>query len=194
MYLLLPVKVLNCGVYHPWRYRGEHNPYRDATTKTMMNFKEPSDRRHAQAVKELAALVMRKLPSITVKINNRSVYLVSLPFTIAVVPSSKAGVHSEGLMRIASMIAESYPNAHVNPLLHRVHSVPSAHKENGERSIYTHMQSIQVQGFDPHRERHILILDDVTTTGSSLSACYYLLKDVGADAVVPLSILETASY
>lgn len=59
MYLLLPVKVLNCGVYHPWRYRGEHNPHRDATTRTMMNFKEPTDRRHAQAVKELGAMVLR---------------------------------------------------------------------------------------------------------------------------------------
>ncbi|HEL8698435.1 phosphoribosyltransferase [Klebsiella pneumoniae] len=44
------------------------------------------------------------------------------------------------------------------------------------------------------RGRNVLLLDDVKTTGGSLSACFYLLESAGAGVTIPLSLLETATY
>lgn len=194
MTLMIPVRILDCGVYHPWRYRGEHNPNRDNLTRRMMDFKDSRNAGFEQAVTEFTRLVKSTIDTITVRRGQLMVPLVNMSFTIAIVPSSRAGVHSEGLIRVATALANIYPNATLNPSLYRVTTVPSAHRENGDRSIHTHMQSIEVRGYDRVRESVVLILDDVTTTGGSLSACYYLMKDAGADMVVPLSILATASY
>ncbi|EFO2411574.1 phosphoribosyl transferase [Escherichia coli] len=55
------------------------------------------------------------------------------------------------------------------------------------------MSSIRVRGGNL-MGRNVLLLDDVKTTGGSLSACFYLLESAGAGVIMPLALLETANY
>lgn len=38
----------------------------------------------------------------------------------------------------------------------------------------------------------MILIDDVKTTGGSMSACYHLLKQAGASEIYPIALLETS--
>ena len=59
-----------------------------------------------------------------------------------------------------------------------------------------HLESVEVNlNYLPDLGRYpILLLDDVTTTGSSLLACRKLLLRAGVRRVVPLALGETYKY
>ncbi|KHS50044.1 phosphoribosyltransferase [Hafnia paralvei] len=188
--MLQIVKIFSCGTYHPWRYRGEVNPNarNDTNSKAMMDFKNESSRGHESAVRRFANILIEALPTYLVR-NER---FVSLPFDIAIVPSHTAGRVSPALIRVAEAIVRRYPSGRVNLCLERHVSVPSAHRDSGDRSVVGHMNTIRVNG--EVNGRYVLLLDDVKTTGGSMSACYYLLESAGAGVIFPLALLETANY
>ncbi|EKN6053282.1 hypothetical protein DVP43_11780 [Yersinia enterocolitica] len=189
--MLKTVKIFSCGVYHPWRYRGETNPLarNDANSKAMMDFKDEKNRGYDSAIKRFSNILIEALPTYTI----RQEKFVHMPFDIAIVPSHTAGRVSPALVCVAQAIVKHFPEGHVNLCLERHLSVPSAHKDNGDRSVIGHMSSIKVNG-NISKGRNVLLLDDVKTTGGSMSACYYLLESAGAGVIFPLALLETANY
>jgi hypothetical protein len=197
MNLLLPVKVYSCGTYHPWRYRGEINPYRfDSDSRLMMDFKNPDHANNRRAVEHFSGMVINRISTLFLSFpNGVQTPLAAVPFIVAIVPSHEAGRVSPSLIRVAQAIEAAYPNATFVNCLERVETVPSAHLDGGNRSINTHMATIAVNDrFVPIYHQYVVVIDDVTTTGGSLSACQYLLEDAQASVVWPLAILETASY
>lgn len=97
------------------------------------------------------------------------------------------------MIEVAERVVRTYRRGNVDCCLERTRTVPSAHREGGDRSISGHMSTIRVKGGNL-RGRNVLLLDDVKTTGGSLSACFYLLESAGAGVTIPLSLLETATY
>src|SRR5207248_321232 len=53
----------------------------------------------------------------------------------------------------------------------------------GDRSKDVHLNSVRVENSDLIKDRHVLLLDDVTKTGNSLTACSELLMAAGARSV-----------
>lgn len=189
--MLLPVSVTSCGVYHPYRYQGERNPHNDELSRLMMDFKDEKNRNHQKAINRFSQLAIDKVGRLVIR--GMGGRFVEHPFSIAIVPSHTAGRISPALIEVAERIVRSYRRGSVDCCLERTQTVPSAHREGGDRSITGHMSTIRVRGGNL-QGRNVLLLDDVKTTGGSLSACFYLLESADAGVIVPLSLLETATY
>lgn len=189
--MLLPVSVTSCGLYHPYWYQGERNPHNDELSRQMMDFKDDGNRNHQRAINRFSELAIDKVGRLVIRGGGGR--FVENPFSIAIVPSHTAGRISPALTEVAERIVRTYSRGNVDCCLERTRTVPSAHREGGDRSISGHMSTIRVKGGNLHG-RNVLLLDDVKTTGGSLSACFYLLESAGAGITIPLSLLETATY
>lgn len=187
--MMEPVKIYSCGTYHPWKYRGVRNPRSgDRLSKAMMDLKDATHQNNGKAVNIFSQLIVASLKGYVIG----RVAFTDVPFEISIVPSHAEGRVSPALVTIAQDIVKKYPNAVYNQSLQRKTTVVSAHKGGGDRSIEHHMSTIGV--VSDVAEKVILLIDDVTTSGGSMSACYYLLRYAGAKTVLPLALLETASY
>lgn len=177
-----------CDIYHPYRYLGEINQERNALTYKMMDFKNSDCEKHDDAVCFFTSMVIDFIGG-----DDFSDF-ISSPFKVAVVPSHEKGRVSPALISIATAICEEYENGSFEQSLERHKTVPSAHRENGDRSIESHMNSISVvDGADIWCDS-ILLIDDVTTTGGSMQACSNILIEGGAFLTRGLAILQTANY
>lgn len=185
------VDVHSCGLYHPYWHMGVKNPQNDRLSRMMMDFKNEQDPNHQRAKNHFSDLVINKLRQIKIRNTNR--YFLEFPFIISIVPSHTAGRISPALDAVAQRITRAFPNGAVYNCLNRTRTVPSAHREGGDRSVAGHMSSINTMGCNL-QGRNVLLLDDVKTTGGSLTACYHLLEAAGAGVVIPLALLETANY
>lgn len=184
-----PIKIYSCGTYHPWRYRGARNPKAgDKLSKAMMDLKEATNSGHSKAVLIFRQLMINSLKGYVIG----KVAFTDVPFEITIVPSHAQGRVSEALISIAKGIEKKYPNAVFKQSLLRKITVVSAHKGGGERSVEHHMSTISVSA--DVTDKVILLIDDVTTTGGSMTACYHLLRYAGAKSILPLALLETANY
>jgi len=184
-----PVKVHSCGIYHPWRYRGQRNPKAgDTLSKAMMDLKDATNRNHDKAIKTFSQLLITTLGRYVLG----KVLFTQVQFEVVVVPSHEAGKVSAALTKIAHDVCAKYANGTYNQSLRRSTTVASAHKDNGDRSIANHMATISV--VNNVSGKVILLIDDVTTTGGSMSACYHLLNYAGASKILPIALLETANY
>lgn len=185
------VDVSTCGLYHPYWHMGVKNPHNDAQSKMMMDFKSEQDANHQRAVNHFSRLAVDKVGIMQVR-GGRGRF-VEYPFLIAIVPSHTANRISPALVNVAERIAGVYQRGTIFNCLNRMTTVPSAHREGGDRSIAGHMSTISTQGSNLQGQ-NVLLLDDVKTTGGSLSACYYLLEAAGAGLIMPIALLETANY
>lgn len=188
------VKIFNCGTYHPYRYRGEKNPRAgDRLSRSMMDLKDEDNQNHQSAIKSFSALIIKELDRFFIAPNtpNRRKF-ISVPFEITVVPSHVEGKISAALETIGKDICKSYKNGNFVQSLKRTETVASAHKDGGDRSVDNHMTTIKVTS--DVKSKVILLIDDVTTSGGSMTACANLLKSKGARIVLPLALLVTANY
>ncbi len=166
-------------------------PTNDELSRQMMDFKDEDNRNHQRAINRFSELAIDKVGRLVIRGGGGR--FVESPFSIAIVPSHTSGRISPALIEVAERVVRTYRRGNVDCCLERTRTVPSAHREGGDRSISGHMSTIRVKGGNL-RGRNVLLLDDVKTTGGSLSACFYLLESAGAGVTIPLSLLETATY
>ena len=180
-------RIFKCGQYHPYRLNGTQNPKCDRLSKLMMDLKDPENLNHNYSVKYFSDLILECVEGYA--LNDKAI--TQLPFTVTIAPSHSAENLSPALVKIAMYLCEQIPFWSYTQLLRRHTTVPSSHREGGQRNMATHLDSIAVDNSAFVQNRKIIILDDVTTSGSTLSACYHLLRDHGAGVLMPLALLET---
>lgn len=181
------VQIFNCGEYHPYRVQGQVNPNCGWVSRLMMDFKRAGSPNHRRAIDYFENLLVRRINSISVG----SSPLADSEAIVTVVPSHSRGGISPSLEELASRICRRFLTFTHEQILTRHTTVASAHREGGVRSVATHTGSISVTNRMQVLHRQIIVIDDVTTTGSTLTACDHLLRDANARLVVPIALLET---
>jgi predicted amidophosphoribosyltransferase len=155
--------------YHP--YRGGYNPNFDDKSRTILDLKNGNQ----DAIEKVVNLIEP---------------LLGTDFGIAVVPSHDPKKENSGIKQVARRLAAKPGRTDLTDCLERIIEIPKlAH--GGRRGIDVHLDSIIVNNPSQIRGKEILLLDDVRTSGSSLSACEQLLKGYGAKLVCCLAIAQT---
>lgn len=111
-------------------------------------------------------------------------------FAVCTTPSSRVGPANNGITELAKLIATKANKKDATSCLYRHTEVPSAHL-GGERNIEIHLKSIKVLNQHLIKGEFVLLMDDVTTSGSSLLACKQLLIEAGAKNVQCLALGKT---
>ncbi len=118
--------------------------------------------------------------------------LLAKDIAICAVPSHDCQKTYSGIRTIGQRLALA-GRVDATGCLVRERSVDKA-AHGGERSVEVHLSSISVHDSELIRDKEILLLDDVTTTGSSLIACQQLLLKAGARRVKCLALAKTARH
>ncbi|TCI28207.1 phosphoribosyltransferase [Exiguobacterium sp. SL-10] len=150
--------------YHPYRIHGEKNPNFNNFSGSILNLKENRD----QDIQDFFLLMNHGLSSDNV--------------VICVVPSSDSNKVDSGIKKLAQKFVSFGRRIDGTACLQRHTSVPKASR-GGSRDVETHLSSIEVTNNVIIRNREVILLDDVCTSGSSLTACETLLKRAGASNV-----------
>ncbi|WP_429064406.1 phosphoribosyltransferase [Aeromonas veronii] len=183
------VNVDSCGVYYPYSVQRRNG--RHALSCRMMDFKNSNCPGHRAAITHFTQLLDEQLTRY--RYSDQRGRLVDQQVQVAIVPSHNAGSVSPALQAVVNELTQRHRTLSSLLLLERTVDVPSAHEENGDRSIPHHMRTIRVISGNLRPNIPIILLDDVTTTGGSMSACYHLLKQAGATEIYPIALLETAN-
>jgi P4 family phage/plasmid primase-like protien len=163
------------------RYLNEYHAYRDGQNRL---FDAYSNR--------ILDLKARQPGAIEFFVNSLLPYL-GADFAVAVVPSHDPDVKDSGLVQLARRLCErDHRLSDVTDCLIRVKRVDKL-AAGGVRSIDVHLTSLHVTNRAPIRNRDVIVLDDVTTTGNSLLAARHLLTAAGARRVILLALGRTVS-
>lgn len=166
--------VVSFGPYKPWSWHkaegGNSTNYPSYSGK-ILDFKEGKD----NAIEYFYTLVEPELGN---------------DFAIAIVPPHDPDKESPALKRLAQRLAASGSRTDASVCLVRMEKIAKL-AGGGNRSVDVHLRTIAVVRPDLIRGRDVLVLDDVTTSGNSLTACQRLLLDAGAARVQPIALGST---
>jgi predicted amidophosphoribosyltransferase len=162
--------------YYPKRYE-EHGEI----SRAILRFKDGNEaeiERFANEIKE--ALILKAG-------NDISVYEGAKVLTV---PSHLHGEWSDSLRMVARTICKelhmiNYSRALVRTTNHEKLSL------GGDRSIESHVRTIELKKSFDIKGQRILLLDDITTTGNSILACARILNMAGAAGVEAVVIGQT---
>lgn len=108
---------------------------------------------------------------------------------IVIVPSSNSENINTGIKKLGQLLAKN-GRIDATSCLVRHTTIPKAAK-GGPRNVQSHLNSINVQNVHLIKGKSVILLDDVTTSGSSLDACEELLIRAGASEVLKFAIANT---
>lgn len=120
-------------------------------------------------------------------------------FAIAVIPSSdrnnnyRSACHSLAGKILDKALEDKKYIVDATMCLYRHTTIPSAHSSRGPRSKQVHLDSIRVNHPKLVEGLDVLVLDDITTSGSSFEAAYDLLKAAGAKKVISFAVGRTVT-
>ncbi len=179
-------EVIALGQYHPYRILnaiGEKvkNPDFDQFSGYVLDIKDPGSRNFKAAIHHF----VHELDGCLSEISKG----IALSIGTAV-PGHKKGSESVAMTALLRFLGPRHSFVPVPDLLTRTTTIEKL-ANGGDRAIWTHLQSIQVNGPQHVRGKTILLLDDVITTGNSIAACANLLLGAGALRVVPVVLART---
>ena len=162
---------------------GEYHPYKLSDGTINPDFRK-SNNRSGQILN-----IKGNQPAAITFFFNELNPLISKGIAIAVVPSHDFEKTDSGLHQLARRLA-SNGRIDATSCLSR-HKTIDKLASGGKRSINVHLDSIKVENLEVIRNREVLLLDDVTTSGNSLSACKQLLQQAGVQSIQCVALAQT---
>ena len=163
-------EIFDLGLYHPWH--DGHNPNFDVFSRVILDVKD----QHIQGINYCTNRL-------------RSILSSTEEYVICVTPTHAAGTEPSGIRTIAKRLC-SHSVIDGTDVISRVFEVPKK-TAGGSRDMQLEIKSLAVLNESVVRGRQVLLLDDVTTTGTSLKAGKYLIEQAGAEMVVLLALART---
>ncbi|MEA1965913.1 MAG: phosphoribosyltransferase family protein [Euryarchaeota archaeon] len=163
-------EIFNLVSYHPWH--DGHNPNFDEFSRLILDVKD-------QHIKGINYCTNRL----------RSILSGTEEYVICVIPTHAVGTAPSGIRTIAKKLC-SHPVIDGTDIISRVFEIPKK-TVGGSRDMQSEIKSLAVTNESVVRGRQVLLLDDVTTTGTSLKAGKYLIEQAGAEIVVLLALART---
>jgi predicted amidophosphoribosyltransferase len=171
------------GYHKYWldKRNGVKNPNFDKNSELILALKNHEDRRFNSAVSHYYHLLKTEL---------QKHLAPSEPIYAAIVPSSRQGQYSHGLGFIVRNLRNDFNIVNSKNPLYRRYAIDKL-AQGGSRSISVHLDSVGTINDHIGRGQKFLLLDDVTTTGGSLTACKQLLEAAGAGEVLAIALAKT---
>lgn len=163
-------KILSLVKYHP--YRHSRNPYFDENSGLILDVKN----QYPRGIKHFKNLIQPLLLDIE-------------DFVICVIPTHEVGVAPSGIRTIARKLC-THPIIDGTDVIIRISEIEKK-ATGGSRDLKFEIESLGIRNEEIVNGRHVLLLDDVTTTGTSLEAGRYILKKAGATMVAALTLGKT---
>lgn len=149
--------------YHPYRLQGIKNPkFESSRSRYILDLKDKKQSAINYFFRQLNGLL------------NQGIIIVT-------VPSSNPENTDAGVVKLASTLCK-YGRIDGTSYLYRYKKVEKK-SNGGNRDMVTDLNSIAVHNLSVIRDKTVLLMDDVTTTGNSLQACKILLSRHGAKVV-----------
>ena len=163
--------------YHRLRLQGEENPYFDDWSEKLLELKNQTQNVVDFWCDELEQHWDKDF------------------FAIAVVPSSSSKNKISGIHLVAKKIAKSrqVPINDATSCLIRYRDIEKL-ASGGSRELTVHLQSIEVKNSHLIKDKNVLLVDDISTSGNSLSACKELLMKAGASKVKCVALGKRVTY
>lgn len=156
--LLQSREVLSVGWYFPLKYC-QDSLNRDRWSQLILDLKNTNDPKKQKA--SLHTLTQILLPLLPSSHGN---------LAIAAVPSSTKNNQEHGITKLAQFLAQELSVMDATHCLQRVITIPKA-ATGGTRKKSIHENSLDVEHPEELKGKTILLLDDVVTTGNSISVC-----------------------
>lgn len=102
---------------------------------------------------------------------------------VCIIPSHVEGKYSEGLVQLCKRISAEFNMTYVPYLIKRT-KTNKRKSQGGSRDIEDMLGSLGLGSGVDIKDKSIMILDDVTTTGNSIEAARKLLENAGARKVI----------
>lgn len=118
---------------------------------------------------------------------------VGTDFAIVVVPSSSAENNGTSASHeVASKLAnDKLKIVDASMCWRRTETIQKAHMTSGKRSADRLIESSTIDNPELIKDRDVLVIDDITTSGSSFEAARMMLKNVGAKDIVNFAVGKT---
>ncbi|RZN36957.1 MAG: phosphoribosyltransferase [Methanosarcinales archaeon] len=163
-------EIFNLGIYHPWQ--DGHNPNFDEFSRVILDVKD----QHIQGINYFVNRL-------------RSVLSGNDEYVICIIPTHAVGTEPSGIRTIAKQLC-SHQVTDGTDVISRALEIPEK-TMGGSGDIQLEIESLTVLNENAVRGRQVLLLDDVTTTGTSLKAGKHLIEQAGAELVVLLALAKT---
>lgn len=164
--------------YHP--YRKGTNPNADRNTYRFMDFKDEDCKGHKKSVVYFSENFAKK---------HGRYFEKDEEIQIVIVPSSTKNKFSAGLRSLVANLQESFNIVFEEKVLLRIKTIPKAHL-GGERNEEIHFKSIKCNPELIH-DVPIILLDDITTSGSTLNACRKILRKKCGNTIFRVALGRT---
>lgn len=161
--------------YHP--KAGGQNPKFDEMSQKILNVKDKEENAVQYFTERLQSILT----------NNEE-------YVICVVPNHGCGICTSGMMNIAKKLCKQ-PIIDGTECIRRKIAVEKkskdVYRDIDPEKLNLEIESLTIDNSDLIKGKQVLLLDDIATTGTSLEAGRYKLKEAGADLVAAIVLGHT---
>jgi len=190
------VPLFACGVYQPLKGRlhASSEPVAELGCSYSEAILKLKDLREAADAPALTAYFADRLSKVLLKLLARGDFGTLRPVYVSPLPGAETGALPYGLSRVVeSACALAGADFTYRPLVYRGAGVPSAHLTEAKREPATQVNSLMPLRDPAVRNRYVVLVDDVVSSGYTLRAAGELMNLYNEASARGLALAKTAA-